>query len=335
MAVKKKTVRLRTPEALREMIYAFRMSRIILTAFELEIFSILEKKTLTSKQVAKRANADSRGMDRLLNALCALGLLTKKHGNFANTLFSRKYLVKGQPNFLAGLAHSVDSWKSWSTLTQAVIQGKTVINRKASEQKEKRILGFIAAMHERASAQADEIIKLLDLTNVSKTLDIGGGSGAYSMALVHAKKGIQATVFDLPNVIPLTRSYVKKSRFSSQIDFIEGDFKRDPFNSGYDLILLSAIIHMNSHQENLNLFKKAVRALNRGGQLIIQDFIMSENRIRPEFGAFFALNMLVNTEAGDTYTEREVRTLMKTAGLTRIARIKTPVVTSLVVGKKN
>lgn len=334
MATTKKMSKLRSPEEIHEMISSFRMSRVILTAFELEIFSILEKKNLTSKQIALRAKANIRGIDRLLNALYALGLVTKKQGHFANTSLSRKYLVKGQPNFLAGLAHSVDLWKSWSTLTQAVIQGTTVIDRKNSELNENRLPGFIAAMHERASSHADEVIKRLDLTNVCKTLDIGGGSGAYSIGLVRAKEDIQATVFDLPDVIPLTQSYVNKSRFASRIDFIEGDFKRDSFKSGYDLILLSAIIHMNSSEENLNLFKKASRALNPRGQLVIQDFIMSEDRLKPELGAFFALNMLVNTKDGDTYTEREVHTMMKQAGLTRISIIKTPFITSLVVGKK-
>jgi hypothetical protein len=242
MAATKKMSKLKSPEEIYEMISAFRMSRVILTAFELEIFSILEKKNLTSKQIALRAKADIRGIDRLLNALCDLGLVIKKQGHFANTSLSRKYLVKGQPNFLAGLSHSVELWKSWSTLTQAVIQGTTVIDRTDSELNENRLPGFIAAMDERASSHADEIIKRLDLTNVCKTLDIGGGSGAYSIALVRAKEDIQATVFDLPDVIPLTQSYVNKSGFSSRIDFIEGDFKRDSFKSGYDLILLAAII---------------------------------------------------------------------------------------------
>ncbi len=237
------------------------MSRVILTAYELEIFSILEKKNLTSRQIAIRAKTDVRGMDRLLNALCALGLIKKEKGKFANSLFSKKYLDKGQPSFLAGLAHSVNAWKSWSTLTESVTQGTTVIKREDSKLHKNHTRGFIAAMHERSSSQANEIIRLMDLRNVRKILDIGGGSGAYSIALVQINKEIQATVFDLPEVIPLTRRYVKQSGCSSRIDYIEGDFKRDSFKSGYDLILLSAIIHMNSPKENLNLYKKAVLTL--------------------------------------------------------------------------
>lgn len=317
-----------------QLVYLFRPIRIVLTAFELDVFSALGDRRRTSLDIAKLRKANRRGMDRLLNALCALGLLIKKNGRFANTPFSKTYLVKGRPDFLAGLGHSVDLWTSWSTLTRAVIRGKTVLDRKSSRRKGNRLNAFIAAMDQRAAAQAQAVIKRIDLAGVRKTLDIGGGSGAYSIALARAKRDIRATIFDLPDVIPLARSYVGKSRAAGKIDFMEGDFRRDGFGGGYDLILLSAIIHMNSLAENLRLFKKAARALKPGGQLVIQDFIMSEDRTRPDQGALFALNMLTRTEAGDTYTDREVRTLMKKAGLSRTVRIDTPFPTSLVVGRK-
>lgn len=326
--------KLKSVDDLMQLVYMFRPIRIVLSAFELDVFSAIGVKAMTSAEIAKRAKTSARGMDRLLNALCALGLLTKRKGKFANTPLSKRYLVCGRADFLAGLGHSADMWNSWSTLTQAVIHGKTVIKSGPLKRKGSRLSGFIAAMDQRASAQAKETIKRLDLTGVRRTLDIGGGSGAYSIALALAKKDLRATIFDLPDVIPLTRSYVRKSKLAARIDFIEGDFHRGGFGSGYDLILLSAIIHMNSLSDNLNLLKKAVRALSPGGQLVIQDYLMSEDRTKPEQGAFFALNMLTRTEAGDAYTEREVRTLMRAGGVSQIARINMPFATSLLVGRK-
>ena len=154
------------------------------------------------------------------------------------------------------------------------------------------------------------------------------------MALVRAKNDIQATVFDLPDVIPLTRTYVNESGLSRQFTFQAGNFHKDEFDKGYDLILLSAIIHMNSVADNKRLFKKCARALNLRGQLVVQDYIMNDNRTRPPAGAFFALNMLVGTDAGDTYTEKEVRSWMKAAGLSRVRRIDTPYESSLMIGRK-
>lgn len=189
-------------------------------------------------------------------------------------------------------------------------------------------------MHQRASAQARRIVRMINLSGVKRTLDIGAGSGAFSMEFVRAKSDIRATVFDLPEVIPLTRKYVAKAGLSRRFMFIAGDFGRDDFGWGYDLILLSAIIHMNSLPDNLKLFRKCVRALAPGGKLVISDYIMSNDRTKPAYGALFALNMLVNTKGGDTYTEQEIRASMKEAGLTKLSRKGKPFDSSLMIGTK-
>ncbi len=328
---------IKTTDELMKVVTAFRQSRIVLTAFELGIFTVLGEGGKTSDQVARVLRANPRGIDRLMNALCALGLVRKTGGLFSNTVFSSQYLVKGKPDYLAGLAHTANLWDRWGTMTQAVRRGGTVLTgqrRMSKAVKIKRTRGFIAAMHQRASAQAAATVKLLDLSSVKRTLDVGAGSGAYSIALARAKSDIAATVFDLPEVIPLTRSYVRKAGLTRRFNFLDGDFDKDPFGSGYDLVLLSAIIHMNSPAENVSLFKKCARALNGGGQLVIQDWVMSADRTRPASGAFFALNMLVGTEAGDTFTESEIRGWMKKAGLSKIRRLETPFESSLMIGCK-
>jgi SAM-dependent methyltransferase len=324
-----------TPADLMKLATAFRQSRIVLTAFELGVFTALGKRRMPSFAVSKALRADARGIDRLMNALCALGLLRKRGGRFSNTPFSAEYLVRGEPGYLGGLAHTANLWHGWTTLTEAVSHGGTVLRRQAWKgSPRKRTRGFIAAMHQRASIQAAESVKLLNLSGVHRTLDVGGGSGAYSMALVRAGADIKATVFDLPDVMALTRAYVRKAHLTRRFAFLAGDFRKDDFGKGYDLILLSAIIHMNSAADNKRLFRKCAKALNPGGRLVVQDYIMDESRTRPAAGAYFALNMLVGTKAGDTFTEREVRGWMRAAGLSKIRRFDTPFESSLMIGIK-
>jgi SAM-dependent methyltransferase len=323
-----------SPEQLRAAVYGFRRSRIILTAFELDIFSGLGDKTLSPERLAKIIGADARAMDRLLNALCALGLVRKAKGQFANTKIARSLLVAGKPQFMAGLAHTASQWQSWHTLSAAVRRGGTVCPRKSGPDDEKRLPGFIAAMHERATPQAPAIVKLLDLSNVQRCLDIGAGSAAYAMALARAKKDIHAVAFDLPAVLPLTKSYVRRAGLLKRFDFIGGDFHCDDWGKNYDLVLLSAIVHMNGADENQRLIAKAAGSLNQGGQLVIQDFIMRPDRTRPEVGAIFALNMLVATAAGDTFTAAEVRGWMRSAGLKKITCKTTPFDAALMIGWK-
>lgn len=162
----------------------------------------------------------------------------------------------------------------------------------------------------------------------------GGGSGAYAAAFVRAKKGIRATVFDLRQVTRLTREYIKKEGLLDRIKIVAGDYNVDNFGRGFDLVFLSAIAHSNSPSENRILIKKCVSALNPGGRLLIQDFIMDEDKTTPLFGALFSLNMLVATDSGDTYTEPELRAWLKSAGLSEIKRRDTDFGASLIIGKK-
>ena len=194
---------------------------------------------------------------------------------------------------------------------------------------------FIAAMHDRAHRHASSVVAMIDLSRVSRILDVGGGSGAYAMAFMRAKDGLRAMVFDLPNMVPLTQKYIAEEGLSDKVGTVVGDYHTDDLGSGFDLVFLSAIIHSNSPKQNQALIDKACRALNPGGKLVIQDFIMDEDRTTPAFGAFFALNMLVGTEAGDTYTEREVQRWMGEAGLTNIHRKDTEIGTTLMIGEKS
>ncbi|MFH2107166.1 MAG: methyltransferase [Chrysiogenia bacterium] len=325
---------IKTKKELSEAVYGFRASRIILTAFELELFSILGESSLNSAQLAAASATEPRACERLLNALCVLGLLKKAGGRFRNTRISLEYLVAGKPHFLAGLTHSASQWQTWHTLSAAVRRGTALARSKNRRGEEKRRRGFIAAMHERASLQAPRIVGLLDLAAVSRCLDIGAGSGAFAMALARTKKSLQVVAFDLPEVLPLTRAYVRREKLLKQVDFVAGNFNRGGFGSGYDLVLLSAIVHMNDAQQNRRLIARAAAALNPGGQIVIQDFIMEADRVRPAVGAVFALNMLVATAHGDSYTAAEIGGWMRAAGLKKIKKKDTPFDAALMIGWK-
>jgi len=317
-----------------ELATAFQKSRALLSAYELGVFTALGYKAKTSGEVARIIKTAVKSTDRLMNALCVLGLLQKKKGKFSNTAPALRFLVKGKPEYMVSLMHTVNQWDTWSELTEAVRRGKSTMTHFFSGRGKNWFVAFIAAMHERAVMQAKDTVSLINLSEVLKVLDIGGGSGAFSMAFVRAKKGIKATVFDLPEVVPLTRSYIRKEGLSDKIKTVSGDYNINGLGKGFDLVFLSAIAHSNSFQENQKLIKKCAGALNPGGQVVVVDFIMDKNRTLPAFGALFALNMLVATEHGDTYTELEVRQWMQKSGLRAIKRKNTAFGTTLIIGRK-
>ena len=324
-----------TPESIREIAYAFQGSRIFLTAYELGIFGIVGNRTKSSQDVAHTLGTDWRATDRLMNALAAMGLLAKEGGTFRNSPSASRFLVPSSPDYLSGLMHTVHLWDTWSTLTQVVKLGTSV---PAQQQRREDPTGwteaFIAAMNDRARKQAPVVAAQMNLKEGMRVLDVGGGSGAFAVAFVRAKRGVKATVFDLPDVLPLTERYVSAEGLLERIDLVAGDYTSDELPKGYDLVFLSAIIHSNSPDQNRKLLRNCARALNPKGSLVVQDFIMDENQTNPPAGAFFALNMLVGTAAGDTYRESEIRDWMKEAGLSDINKVETPFGSAQVRGTK-
>lgn len=321
------------PEQLREILFGFRISRVILTAYELDIFTHVSLAGSTSKEVAGKIKADARATDRLMNAVSAIGLLEKRSNKFYNTVFAGTYLSQKSPDYLQGLLHNVSMWDTWSTMTEAVKTGKSQRHKVESRKQENFSEAFIGAMHERAYRQAKDVLDKLDLREIRHFLDIGGGSGVYSMDFVRRNKDNKATVFDLPEIIPITKKYVKKEGLSREIGFIGGDYNTDDLGSGYDMAFLSAVVHINSPEQNRKLAKKCFAALNPGGMIVIQDHVMDEDRTSPFSGALFAMNMLVATECGDTYTESEIRKWLLDAGFSKIKRVET-LNNAMIIGKK-
>ena len=321
-------------EEIRDIASSFQRARVLLTGIELGVFSAIRDEAKTSEQISAALGTDPRATDRLLNALCAMELLGKKKNLFTNTPESRKYLVQDSEEYLSGLMHMVNLWDRWTHLTDTIRQGTPAPKTTASARSSAWIESFIGAMHDRGRAQGQVLASDLDLSAARTMLDVGGGSGDFAMAFVVANEEMTATVFDLPDVIPLTERYIANRGLGSRVQTVAGNFHTDPLPSGYDLVLLSAIVHMNSREENRALVKKCAAALNHSGRLIILDHIMTADRTKPAAGTLFALNMLVGTQSGDTYTDEEIRSWLDAAGLLFLEQNATPFGISYIIGLK-
>lgn len=310
------------PNTIKEIASSFQKSRILLTGFELDIFTHLDENGSTNKQIARDLHLNEHACERLMNALVSMGFLAKQDNLFLNTPESFTYLSKKSPDYMGGLMHSNHLWYTWSNLTLVVKTGKSANPSAFNARGDDWLFSFISAMHERAKKQAPQQVANIDLSEIKSVLDIGGGSGAFSMEFVSRKPEIEATVFDLPNVVPITRKFIEKEGFSDRIKTHTGDYTRDALPRGFDLVFLSAIIHSNSLETNQELIIKCYNALNKNGKIVIQDWIMNNERTQPTPGAVFAINMLVGTEAGDCFTEEEVTEMLTTAGFKNITKIE-------------
>jgi SAM-dependent methyltransferase len=317
---------------LMQMITGYQRSRILLSAVELNIFDELDGQELSSKELAEKIEAVPDSLEKLLNVLTSLRLLNKNNGKFSNTESSGKFLVKSSPSFLGGVMHQNHLWNTWSKLS-AIIKSKETkkeveINRRGGEW----LRAFIAAMHARGTTRAIAIKELINFSGVKRILDIGGGSGIFASIFIKDNPSMSAVVFDLPNVVPITKEYIEKDNMSKRISTLTGNYLLDDIGSGYDLIFLSAVIHSNSYNENALLLKKCASALNKKGKIVILDYIMNEDRTIPLAGAIFAINMLVGTDEGTTYTEAEVKEWMTAAGLNNFDLINAGEGNGLMIG---
>jgi len=301
---------------------AFMRSRIILTAAELDLFTTIQDSFSSVDKIAERCGFDRRALARVLDCLVTFGLINKEGEVYSlseeGAAFSSKHPVSELPMLL----HMSRLWGSWGDLTEVVAKGH------GSEQKPPRpmdmdsMTAFIGAMHVIGRTLSEDIAGSLDLSGFRKLLDIGGGSGTYTIAFLKRNPQMKAILFDLKDVIPMAGERLLLEGLQDRAELIAGDFYCDDLPGGCDLALLSAIIHQNSPEQNMGLYRRAYRALEPGGMLLIRDHIMDESRTWPPEGAMFAINMLVNTPGGDTYTFYEVEQGLKEAGFTNVRLLR-------------
>ncbi len=308
-----------TPEAILGIGRAFMESRVLLTAVELDVFTPLARRAMTAAELARELGADLRGITTLLDAVAATSLLEKEDGRYrcvgdAAALLSRESARSVVPM----LQHSVALWRRWSELTDVVRRGTPAPRPANTEQREQDREAFIGAMHTIGARMAAEVVAAIDPGGARRLLDIGGASGTYTQAFLEASPELEATLFDLPPVIEMARRRLSTTGVIERVRFVAGDFEQDELPTGHDLALLSAIIHQNSAEQNVELYRKILRALLPGGRLVIRDHVMSDDHTRPARGALFAVNMLVGTAGGGTYSFAEIRAGLEAAGFTAV-----------------
>lgn len=306
---------------LESLIRGYRESCVIGAGVEMGAFDALVDGPRSAESVACRIRANRRGSDILLDALAALGLLVKKGGKYSLSKVAAKHLVTGAPESISSMVrHAMNVHRSWVELSYSVKWGKPVSRPAGAEgrQDPRRHRDFILAMHDSSRGHAEDLAAWLDLSRVKRVLDVGGGPGSFLFAMVRRNPSIQGAVFDLPETLEITREMIAAENMSRAVGTIEGDFNHDSFGAGYDLILMSSIVHINSFAENKKMVKKAFRALNPGSCLIVRDHMLEDSMTEPLDGALFSVNMLVNTERGRTFSKNEIKSWYSDAGFVKI-----------------
>jgi SAM-dependent methyltransferase len=325
-----------TREQVLELAASFRGACVLGAAAELDVFTVVGDRSLTAEEVAEQLRCDRRATPMLLDALVALRVLAKQSGRYSVPEALRPLLIGGVPgSVLPMIQHNMNILRNWSQLAwvaQAGIPGPRVASIRGFDADR---AAFIAAMHVVSGPIADDLVAKLGPLHFRRFLDVGGASGTWTIAFLRANPTARATIFDLPDAVQQARERFAGTEFAGRVAFAAGDFYRDELPGGADFAWLSAIIHQHGRDDSRALFAKVYRALEPGGQIAIREIVMEPCRTRPAFGAMFAVNMLVNTERGGTYTFSEIAEDLEAAGFSAVEhRVRSDDMSSVVVAQK-
>jgi len=293
----------------------FQGAIVLATAVRLELFTLLDKRPLNAEQVAEKLGLHKRATDIFLHALAGMELVEKVSGRFRNSALADQLLVKGRPYYQGDIIlHNANLITRWLHLPRVLKTGKPAEMTQAFDDRQLR-RDFILGMSNVAALSAQKVAESIDLAGITRMLDLGGGPGTYAITFCRLNSNLEAVVFDLPQVIEeITRSQVAGAGMKGRIKLLAGDYLKDDLGSGYDLVLVSNIIHSLGEKENFLLIQRCFDCMLPGGKILVKDFLLDEDRTRPPMASMFAVNMLTGTDSGGCYTVSEIKKWLESAG---------------------
>ena len=302
-----------------ELARRFQPACVLAAAADLDLFDALAPQPLTAGALAQALQADLRGTTVLLDALVALQFLDKRKDRYSVPKRVAALLTRdGKTSVLAMAQHQANCLRRWAQLAPTVKSGRPAERQPSVRGVDADLASFIGAMDNVSAPVADEVIAPLRRQKFRHLLDVGSASGTWTLAFLRSHPRAMATLFDLPQVIPLAIARLTQAGVRDRVTLVPGDFATDALPAGADFVWVSAIIHQNSRAENRALFAKVFQALASGGRIAIRDILMEPSRPAPVAGALFAVNMLVGTDTGGTFTLAELRADLESAGFVRV-----------------
>jgi ubiquinone/menaquinone biosynthesis C-methylase UbiE len=305
---------------------------------ELDVFAHVADGKRTAKAVSETAGASERGTRMILDALAGMGLLIKHGERYALAEPARRYFLRGKPDYMGEFINMSQISESWSHLTEIVRTGKphaAVEQQAMAEEFFPKLIRGLHVVNTEPARRTAEALGVDARGGGLRVLDVACGSGIWGIAIAEADPHAHITANDFPGVLEVTREFLKRHGVKDRYDFLPGDLKEVEFGeSRFDIALLGNIVHSEGERSSRNLLGRVFRALRHGGRVAIVDMIPNDSRTGPMFPLIFALNMLANTESGDTYTLAEYRQWLTEAGFARVSTADIGSHSPLIIGHK-
>lgn len=329
-----------TPERIMQFAFAYAPPLMLEAAIHLRIFDVLDEGAKTVEEVSTATGASVRGLRALMNALVGLQFLAKETDErYSLTPESAAFLVSTKPSFYGGFFRhtSVQLLPKWMEMREIVRTGRPAISVNLEQDGAQYFRDFILDIFPINYPSARALAEVLDVAHAAQTirvLDLAAGSGVWGITLAQASPQVQVTAVDWAGVIPVTRETVSRFGVADRFRFVEGDLMEADFGKDYNVATLGHILHSEGEKRSRALLKKTFDALAPEGTIAIAEWLVNEDRTAPTHSLIFAVNMLVNTEAGDTFSFGEINDWLREAGFENARLVEAPGPSPLILATK-
>ena len=322
-----------------QMAWGYAPPLIIETAIKHGVFDALRQSPKTAAQLAKKARATERGLIAILNALVGLQLLTRKGNRYALTSESAAFLVSSNaPYYGEFFRHTTEQLiPKWLQLEKIVRTGRPAMAVNSEKDGSKFFTQFVESLFPLSFPAASTLgahLKISQAKTPVNVLDIAAGSGVWGIALAKQSTQVRMAAVDWPEVLKVTERVARQNGVGSRLTKIPGDLLKVNYGKGHHIATLGHILHSEGRERSRRLLKKVYDALAPGGTIAIMEFMVNDDRSGPPMGLLFAVNMLVNTKAGDTFSFKEMSGWLREAGFRNPRRLEVPAVSPLVLATK-
>ena len=328
-----------TPERIMQMAWGYAPTLILEAAIRNKVFDTLDAGPKTIEEVATATGASPRGLRGIMNALVGVELLKKNGDRFELTPESAAFLVTTRPSYMGGMvAHfSQQLIPNWLHLSDVVATGKPASTVNQADGGEAFFQELVSNIFPMSYAPAKALAAHLALGESGpqvRVLDLGAGSGVWSIAIAQSSPRVTVTAVDWPGVLPITKKTADRIGVGDRYTLVPGDLGSVDFGTGHNVVTIGHILHSEGVERSKKLLRKCFDALAPGGTIAIQEFLVNADRTGPTMGLIFAVNMLVNTDSGDTWSFEEISGWLKEAGFTNPRLLESPGPSPLILATK-
>jgi len=328
-----------SPERIMQMAWGYTPTLIIEAAINHGLFDALDESPQTAVQLARRARISERGATAVLNALVGLQLLTRKGTRYALSPESATFLVSTRSPFYGTFFYHMTRQliPKWLQLGKAVRTGKPVRTVNSHRGGAKFFADFVESLFPLSFPAASALGEHLEISKAKQpihVLDIAAGSGVWGIALAKQSPHVKLAAVDWPEVLRVTGRVARQHGLGKRLTKIPGDLLEVDYGNGHNIATLGHILHSEGRDRSQRLLKKVFKALSPGGTIAIMEFVVDSDRSGPPMGLLFAVNMLVNTKAGDTFSFKEMSSWLREAGFKNPRLLNVPAVSPLVLATK-